>query len=80
MMAFTGSLQVSHDLGVYKYHGSTKQFKNMVGKGRLHLWKVSFSSHGSLTCGVRDGGGVASNVLFLISRQHTRNVKGRELN
>ncbi|PIA52305.1 hypothetical protein AQUCO_01000284v1 [Aquilegia coerulea] len=47
MMAFAGSLQVSHDLGVCKYHGSTKQFKNMAGRGRFHLWKVSFPSHGS---------------------------------
>ncbi|KAF5180107.1 Mechanosensitive ion channel protein 2 protein [Thalictrum thalictroides] len=46
-MAFTGSLQVSHDLGVCKYHGSTKQFKNVAGRDRLYLWKVSFSSHGS---------------------------------
>ncbi|KAF8411367.1 hypothetical protein HHK36_003916 [Tetracentron sinense] len=44
MMSVSGSLQLSHELGICKNHGRRNQFKSVVGRGQLHLLRVSLSS------------------------------------
>ncbi|XP_043709393.1 mechanosensitive ion channel protein 2, chloroplastic-like isoform X2 [Telopea speciosissima] len=46
-MAFSGSLQLSHELGIGKNHVRGNRFKSLVGRGRLHLLSISLSSHAS---------------------------------
>ncbi|KAL5755287.1 hypothetical protein ACOSP7_023507 [Xanthoceras sorbifolium] len=54
-MALSGSLQLSHDLGLCRNQGCKKQFKNVMGRGNLHLLRatpasrVSFWQQGSWT-------------------------------
>ncbi|KAL5718283.1 hypothetical protein ACHQM5_011201 [Ranunculus cassubicifolius] len=47
MMALSGSLQASTDVGFCKNYGTSNQFKYMAGRGRLRLNEISLSSHGS---------------------------------
>ncbi|KAJ4963064.1 hypothetical protein NE237_023003 [Protea cynaroides] len=44
-MAFSGSLQLSYELGFAKNHVHGNRFKTLVGRGRLHYLSVSLSSH-----------------------------------
>uniref|UniRef100_A0A5B7C933 Mechanosensitive ion channel protein 2 n=1 Tax=Davidia involucrata TaxID=16924 RepID=A0A5B7C933_DAVIN len=43
-MAFSGSLQLSHELGICKNHGSNKQFRNVMGSHKLRLLSANLSS------------------------------------
>lgn len=47
-MTISGALQLSHELGICKHYGvcrHTNQFKNTLGKGQVHLSRLSLSSH-----------------------------------
>ncbi|PON84748.1 Mechanosensitive ion channel [Trema orientale] len=44
-MVLAGSLQLSHGLGLCKNQGSNKQFKNGIGRTKLHLFGSTLSSH-----------------------------------
>ncbi|XP_042508306.1 mechanosensitive ion channel protein 2, chloroplastic-like [Macadamia integrifolia] len=46
-MAFSGSLQLSHELGISKSYVRGNRFKSLVGRGHVHLLSVSLSSHAS---------------------------------
>ncbi|TXG60087.1 hypothetical protein EZV62_014660 [Acer yangbiense] len=43
-MALAGSLQLSHDLGLCRNQVYKKQFKNVTGRGNIHLLRASPSS------------------------------------
>ncbi|KAL6317087.1 hypothetical protein AAG906_029839 [Vitis piasezkii] len=44
-MALAGSMHLSHELGIQNWHGYSNQPKIMMAKGRLHLLRITPSSH-----------------------------------
>ncbi|PSS19600.1 Mechanosensitive ion channel protein [Actinidia chinensis var. chinensis] len=44
-MAITGSLFLSREYGIHSDYGYNNQYKGMIGKGNLHLFSVTLSSH-----------------------------------
>ncbi|XWS33393.1 hypothetical protein CRYUN_Cryun22dG0078300 [Craigia yunnanensis] len=46
-MSLSGSLQLSHDLGLCRNQGYDKKFKSVLGRRKLHLLSNTFSSRAS---------------------------------
>ncbi|XVF15294.1 hypothetical protein REPUB_Repub09cG0138500 [Reevesia pubescens] len=47
-MSLSGSLQLSHDLGLCRNQGYNKKFKSVFGRGKLHLLSDTLSSRASV--------------------------------